>query len=90
MPANSTFSSSITHLLSVLFVLIETLSHTNAKKKKNEGFQTSHFYWSFSSDIVAVSERFNSDVQLCKLYAAPNAGTKWKVFFFVFFYSEVE
>ena len=45
-PSNSIFSGPITDLL----------SHASAKKKekKTQGFQISHFYWSFSNDIVAV------------------------------------
>ena len=37
---------------------MKILSHANAKKKtkKAEGFQISHFYWSFSSDIMAAKE----------------------------------
>ena len=45
----------------LLIILVEILLcanvHENKKKKKKEkawGFQTWHFYWSFSSDIVAV------------------------------------
>ena len=42
------FRGSVTHLLSILCVLIEILSRIYAKKKKkDEGFQISHFYWSF-------------------------------------------
>ena len=39
---------------------MKTLSHANSKKKekgeekKAYGFQISHFYWSFSSDITAM------------------------------------
>ena len=39
----------------MLCVLIKVLSHANVKKKTNVlGFKISHFYWSFSSDIIAV------------------------------------
>ena len=41
--------------LSVLRILMEVLSHANAKKKENaKEFQVSHFYWSFLSDTGAV------------------------------------
>ena len=38
-------------------VLTRILSHASAKKEKTEtvtGFKLLHFYWSFSSDIMAV------------------------------------
>ena len=55
--ANSVFSCPITHLLSMLYIFMTSLSHASAKrkeKKKGYGFQISHFCLSFSSDIVAV------------------------------------
>ena len=52
-PANSVFSSSITHLLSVLCVWIKILSPATAKQdKKASGFRISLFYGSFSSDMA--------------------------------------
>jgi len=52
-PANSMFSSSVMHLLSMLWVLMKILSHTSAKKKtKMLKFQISQFYWLFSSDMA--------------------------------------
>ena len=70
MPADSILlSGPITHLLLVLCVLTKILSHASAKKKRERererrkkkkkkkkalGFQISHFYWSFSGDIMAV------------------------------------
>ena len=33
---------------------MEILSHASVKKKTVYGFQISHFYWPFSSDIIAV------------------------------------
>ena len=55
-PVNSTFSGSITHLLSMLCILMKIPSHTGAKKKTKRlrGFQTCYFYRSFPSDIMAV------------------------------------
>ena len=55
-PANSLFSGSISHLLSLLCVLIKILSHSSAKKKteKLKGFDFRTFSWSCSSDITAV------------------------------------
>ena len=40
----------------MLYVLMAILSHASVKKKtkKAYGFQTLHFYWLFSSDIMAV------------------------------------
>ena len=40
----------------MLCVLMKILSHASAKKedKNDQGFQIWHFYWSFSSDIMAV------------------------------------
>ena len=39
----------------MLWILIKIVSHASAKKKKMaHGFQISHCYWSFSSNIMAV------------------------------------
>ena len=40
----------------MLHLLIKVLSHARAKEKTErlKGFQTVHFDWSFSSDIMAV------------------------------------
>jgi len=50
------FSGHTAHLLSMLCILMKILSHASAKKedKNDQGFQIWHFYWSFSSDIMAV------------------------------------
>ena len=47
---------SIANLILILYVLIKLFSHASEKKRnrKDEEFQISHFYWSFSSDIIAM------------------------------------
>ena len=53
--AHGIYSVPITHLLSVLCVLMKVLSRSHASaKEKTERLQMSHFYRSFSSDITAV------------------------------------
>ena len=52
---NSVFSGPVTHLLSMLWVLVKILLHASAKKKtKNVKVQISQFYWLFSSNVMAV------------------------------------
>ena len=48
----------------MLSVLIKIFSHASAKnkKKKAEGFQISQFYWSFSSDNLAVKGLMRGDL----------------------------
>jgi len=49
------FSGPVTHLLSVLCVLMKILNfYTQKEDKKAEEFEISQFYWSFSSDLMAV------------------------------------
>ena len=55
-PANSTFSCSITNLISILCVLMKFLSHINAKSKtkRTNNFKFRTFNIPFSSNIMAV------------------------------------
>ena len=71
--AKSIFSGPIIHLLSVLCVLMEILSHAGAEKedKKVSGFKISYFYWSFSGDTMAVKGLIITTI-IRNIYTAPN------------------
>ena len=55
-PANSRFSGPVTHLLSMLCVLMKNLSHASATKetKRLKDFKIRTFIYRFSSDVMEV------------------------------------
>ena len=60
---NSLFSGPVTSPFSAMrFDENPLQSQCKKENKKAEGFQISHFYWSFSSDIMAVKGLTNTEV----------------------------